>query len=121
LSHLGNFTKTSGSSPGVGTFVIIVGNNGGTATGGTITVTDTLPAGLTATSINGSRAWNCTLSPLSCNRKDPLGPGLTYFPITVTVSVSGGLSVPVTLTNSASVSGGSTTGASATDHIAITQ
>src|SRR5262249_55671808 len=46
-------------------------NPGNGPTSGTVTVTDTLPAGLTATAIAGS-GWTCTLSTRSCTRSDSL-------------------------------------------------
>jgi hypothetical protein len=99
---------------------MIVTNNGGSATSGTVTVNNTPPAALTVNTISGGRGWKCSLgSPLSCTRNDPLQPGLTYYPITVTVSVTGS---PGNVSNSATVSGGSISGTvTATDTILITQ
>ncbi len=66
-----------------------------------VTVTDTLPAGLTATAISGT-GWNCTPSSLTCTRSDGLATLNSYSPITVTVKVSGSLP-PGTVNNRASV------------------
>ncbi|MFE2837632.1 hypothetical protein ACFXI6_42705, partial [Streptomyces mirabilis] len=56
-SHSGSFAR--GQS---GSYTLTVGNNGIDATDGTVvTVTDTLPAGLTATSLSGT-GWTCTLA-----------------------------------------------------------
>ena len=52
-----------------------------------MTVTDTLPGGLTATAIGGT-GWTCTLTPLACTRSDGLDAGASYPAITVTVSVA---------------------------------
>ncbi len=52
-----------------------------------MTVSDTLPAGLTATAISGT-GWSCTLSTLTCTRSDALAAGAIYPPITVTVNVA---------------------------------
>jgi len=97
-SHVGNFTRGS-----TGTYTITVKNINSTATVGTVTLADTLPSGLTATAISGS-GWICTLATLTCTRNDVLSGKASYPPITVTVSVAGNASSP--LTNTANVSGG---------------
>ncbi|RIH85006.1 hypothetical protein Mterra_01824 [Calidithermus terrae] len=102
-THSGNFVRGS-----TGVYTLTVSNIGQAASAGTITVTDTLPAGLTFASATG---WSCTVS----------SPGP---PQTVTCTSPGGLSIPVggsasftlnvgvsqgaasSLTNTASVSGG---------------
>ncbi|GGR64005.1 hypothetical protein GCM10008959_27710 [Deinococcus seoulensis] len=95
-------THTGTFSTGVpGTFTLRVSNAGPAPTTGTITLTDTLPAGMTAQSIAGS-GWTCTVSPLRCTRTDPLNPGGSYPDVTLTVLVS----PDGTYTNTASVSGG---------------
>src|SRR5262249_32591497 len=68
-----------------------------------VTVTDTLPAKMTATAISGTN-WTCTLGTMSCTRSDVLAAGASYEPITLTVSVA--TDAPGALTNSVSVSGG---------------
>jgi len=70
---------------------------------GTITLTDTLPTGLTATAISGT-GWTCTLATLTCTRSDSLAGFASYPDITVTVTVAP--DAPLSLTNSATVSGG---------------
>ena len=93
--HTGTF------APGVpDTFTLRVANSGSAPTIGTVTVTDTLPAGMTAQAISGT-GWTCSLSPLACTTTAILSPGGTYPDITVTASASGS-----TYTNSATVSGG---------------
>src|SRR5215510_7776600 len=59
-------------------YLIAVHNFGTGPTAGTVTVTDTLPAGLTATAFAGP-GWTCTLTPLPC----------TSFPALRTPSPSG--------------------------------
>lgn len=107
-SHTGSF--------GVGqigaTYTVTVVNEGPGVTSGTVTMTDTLPAGLTATAITGS-GWNCTLATLTCTRADALGAGASYLPITVTVTVT--LTSPASVSNQVSVSGGGAVSASSTD------
>ncbi|MFG2847862.1 hypothetical protein ACGF12_32540 [Kitasatospora sp. NPDC048296] len=106
-SHTGNFTAGR-----VGVYTITVGNNGTAPTDGTtVTMKDTLPAGLTAASITG-RGWSCVRSTLTCTRSDVLNPGNTYPPITLRVRAS--RTATGTLTNTAMVSGGGDGTATAT-------
>src|SRR5262249_39597727 len=73
-------------------------------TTGPVTVTDTLPAGLTAASAGGS-GWNCTVGPtVTCSRSDALAGGNTYPPIVIKVNID--INAPATVTNPATVSGG---------------
>jgi len=76
---------------------------GNTASSGTVTVSDALPAGLTATDISGI-GWTANLGSLTCTRSDALAVGAAYPPITLTVNVSSNASASVT--NTATVSGG---------------
>jgi uncharacterized repeat protein (TIGR01451 family) len=56
--------------------------------GSTVTVTDPIPAGLTATSAGGN-GWTCTgTTTVRCTRTDVLAPGATYPPITISVDVA---------------------------------
>src|SRR5207244_3290462 len=68
-----------------------------------VTVTDTLPSGLTATAISGT-GWTCVLGTLTCTRSDVLAAGASYPAITLTVNVANNAAASVT--NSVSVSGG---------------
>ena len=112
-SHIGNFSQGQTGA----TYTITVNNNGSGATSGTVTVTDTLPTGLTASGMSGS-FWSCALStPLTCTNTAPLSAGGSY-PITLTVSVAN--NAPVSVTNSASVSGGGSGPSSANDATTIT-
>src|SRR4030095_14159440 len=90
-------------------------------TSGLVTVTDTLPAGLTATAINGT-GWSCVLGTLTCTRSDVLAAGASYPLITVTVTVANNAAASVT--NIANVSGGGqiiTTNDSDTDPTTVIQ
>jgi uncharacterized repeat protein (TIGR01451 family) len=100
-SHSGPFVQ--GQS---GTYTIVVKNAGLSATNGTVTVTDALPTGLTATNIAGPN-WTCTLGNLTCTRGDALASNATYDPITVTVNVAN--NAPARVTNTATVAGGGDT------------
>ncbi len=97
-THLGNFTRGQTGA----TYTITVGNVGSGTPTGSVTVSDALPTGLTATAISGP-GWSCTLTTLSCIRNDALSPGTSYPAITLTVNV--GTDVPASVTNRAIVSG----------------
>src|SRR5205085_3859330 len=69
----------------------------------TVTLTDTLPAGLTATAMGGT-GWNCNTGSLTCTRNDALASISTYPPIALTVSVAA--DAAASAINAAAVSGG---------------
>jgi choice-of-anchor C domain-containing protein len=98
-SHSGNFSHGQVGA----TYTLTLANNGAGPTVGTVTVTDTLPVGLTATALNGG-GWSCVLATLTCTRTDALGAGLSYPAITLTVTVSN--SAPASVINTAVASGG---------------
>jgi uncharacterized repeat protein (TIGR01451 family) len=97
-THLGNFSQGQAAA-----YTLTVRNKGAGPTTGAVTATDALPAGLTATALNGT-GWNCSLSSLTCTRNDALGPSASYPVITLAVTVAP--NAPATLTNTASVGGG---------------
>jgi uncharacterized repeat protein (TIGR01451 family) len=101
-THTGNFTRPQTGA----TYTLTVTNSGAVDTIALITVSDTLPTGLTATAIDGLN-WICTLSPLGCTRGDTLLAGTSFEPITITVNV--GNSAATSVTNTATVSGGGET------------
>jgi uncharacterized repeat protein (TIGR01451 family) len=83
-THSGNFTQGQTGA----TYTLTVSNAASAAaTSGLVTVTDTLPGGLSATAMAGN-GWSCNTGTLSCARVDPLSGGSSYPPITVTVNVS---------------------------------
>ena len=98
LSHPGNFIQGDIGD----TCTIIVTNVGTAASSGSVTVTDSLPAGLTATAISGT-GWTTNLGTLTATRSDALLAGSAYPPITITVNVAANAT---SVTNSATVSGG---------------
>ena len=115
-THAGNFSQGQTGAQ----YQLVVSNAGAGPTTGTVTVTDTLPAGLTATAIGGT-GWNCTLATLVCTRGDTLAAGASYAPVILTVNVAANAAALVT--NQASVSGGGETDTSnnlATDPTSIT-
>ncbi|WP_246475305.1 beta strand repeat-containing protein [Diaphorobacter ruginosibacter] len=93
-----------------GSYAIQVSNSGTTSTSGTMTVTDTLPPGLTITTVNAGAGWNCSTAAgntqLSCTSSTVLPPGANAPVINLQVSVANGTASPVT--NTASVTGGGT-------------
>ena len=89
-----------------GAYTITVANVGFANTSGTVTVTDSLPAGLSATNLAGN-GWSCSISEVTCTRQDALTPHNSYPPIALTLNVSA--TTPGGVTNTASVSGGGET------------
>lgn len=102
-SHSGSFVQGQVGA----TYSITVSNVGTGPTTSAVTVTDPLPAGLTATNISGT-GWVCNLTtPLACTRADALAANSSYPTITVTVNVAA--NAPASVTNSATVTGGGDT------------
>jgi uncharacterized repeat protein (TIGR01451 family) len=85
-------------------YFIAVLNVGSSPSSGTVTVTETPPAGLTVTALSGA-GWTCTVATRTCTRSDALAPASAYPDIAVTTSVGVGVA-PGTVTNIAVVSGG---------------
>ncbi|OJU95680.1 MAG: hypothetical protein BGO23_08735 [Solirubrobacterales bacterium 67-14] len=91
---------------GTSQYTLAVDNHGAANTQGQVTVSDPLPAGLTATAVNAP-GWTCNALPadhLSCTRSDALAPGASYPNIVVTVAI--GDDVDDELENISTVSGG---------------
>jgi uncharacterized repeat protein (TIGR01451 family) len=86
------------------TYFVTVLNVGISPSSGTVTVTETPPAGLTITALSGA-GWTCTVPTRTCTRSDALPPAASYPDITVTMSVGANVA-PGTVTNIAVVSGG---------------
>ncbi len=111
-SHTGNFSQGQQGA----NYVVIVSNAGSAApTSGTVTVTETLPSGLTLVSMAGS-SWTCAST--TCTRSDALAGGTSYAAITVTVNVTATATSPQV--NQVSVSGGGSATGSASDSTMIT-
>jgi uncharacterized repeat protein (TIGR01451 family) len=90
-----------------GFYRIDVGNVGTATTSGAVTVTDTLPTGLTATDVSGV-GWTCTAGATStCTQSTPLVINDSYAPIFITVAIAA--NAPASVTNTATVSGGGDT------------
>ncbi len=98
LTHSGDFAQ---GQAGASYSVVVSNASGAGPTSGTVTVTETAPAGLTPISMAGS-GWNC--SGASCTRSDALTAGSSYSPIAVTVNVAPDAPTPVL--NQVTVTGG---------------
>ena len=110
-SHTGNFAQGQTGAQ----YMLSISNAANTLpTSGPYSVTETLPAGLTLVSMAGP-GWTCA-GP-SCTRSDVIGSGNITNPITVTVNVAA--NAPPVVTNRATVSGGGSATASASDVTSI--
>jgi uncharacterized repeat protein (TIGR01451 family) len=106
-THSGNFAHGQTSA----TYTLVVSNDVlAPATNSPVSVTDVVPSGITFVSMSGT-GWTCGGN--TCKRSDVLAAGASYPPITVTVNVSATAASP--LANTASVSGGGSNSAAATD------
>src|SRR5258705_287200 len=116
-THVGTFTQGQAGA----TYTLTVANIGAADTRGPATVTDTLPAGLTATGMAGA-GWSCTLATLTCTRSDVLAPGASHPAVALIVDVAG--TAPPSVSNTRSARGaGETTSSNVTasDVTAVTQ
>jgi uncharacterized repeat protein (TIGR01451 family)/fimbrial isopeptide formation D2 family protein len=100
-SHTGNFTRGTTNS-----YTVTVSNSGTGATSGTVTMTDTLPTGLTPNGTPTGTGWTCSVASqtITCTRSNALAAGASYPAITITVNVL--QTAANSVTNTASVAGG---------------
>jgi len=111
-THSGNFTQGQQHA----LYSVTVSNAMGTApSNGTVTVTESLPSGLTLVSMAGT-GWTC--ASITCTRSDALATGASYPAIAVTVNVAVNATSPQV--NQVSISGGGSPAASASDSTIIT-
>jgi uncharacterized repeat protein (TIGR01451 family)/fimbrial isopeptide formation D2 family protein len=99
VSHTGTFV-----SGGTGTYTITVSNAAGTEReDNTVTVTDTLPAGLTYNSSSGT-GWTCSAAGqvVTCTHAPTINPGASLPPLSLVVNVAQAAAASVT--NSVTVS-----------------
>lgn len=105
-SHSGN--STAGQAV---TYTVTVANQAQTgSTAGAVTVTDSVPAGLSLASMGGS-GWSCFAN--ACSRNDPLSAGASFPPISVVMNVASNATAG--FLNEVEVLGGGSNAASATD------
>ncbi len=98
--HSGKF-----KSGRIGSYTIKVTNSGNGPTTAAVTVTDTLPAGLSLAFCKAS-GWNCTTTSnsIACTRSNVLKARASYPPITLKVNITA--AAGASLTNTATVAGG---------------
>ena len=106
-THPANFARGQMSA----SYSVVVSNTAGAGpTSGTVTVTETMPVGLTLVSMSGP-GWSCSGN--ACTRNDALNSGASYPAIAVTVNVAA--DAPLQFTNQAGVTGGGSLASWATD------
>jgi uncharacterized repeat protein (TIGR01451 family) len=115
-SHVDPFVRGT-----TGSYTLTVSNIGTAPTNGIVSVSDTLPVGLTPSSVLGT-GWGCGIAgqAVTCTRSDALAASGSYPPIVINVTVQ--QSAPGAVTNSATVGGGGeidTTNDSASDPTTI--
>ena len=113
-SHTGNFTQGQQGA----TYTVAVSNAAGSGptNGSVVTVTDTIPTGLTLSALSGT-GWVCTVGSATCTTSNVITGGLSYPPITVTVNVLA--NAPASVTNAVTVVGGGSVLARASDPTTI--
>ena len=104
-THAGGFIQGQANAQ----YSLNVTNSGG-PTSGTVTVTENIPSGLTLVSMSGT-GWIC--SSTTCARNDVLATNASYPALTATVNVAS--NAPSQVTNQASISGGGSPMATASD------
>jgi hypothetical protein len=107
-THTGNFAQGQNGA----TYSVTASNAGAVPTSGAVTMTETVPSGLTLVSMAGP-AWTCPSGGTTCTRGDALAAGASYPAITVTVNVAA--DAPAQVTNQVSVWGGDSATAGASD------
>jgi uncharacterized repeat protein (TIGR01451 family) len=112
-THQGAFTQ---GQPGVAYTVTVSNGSSVAPTSGSVSVAETVPAGLFLVSMAGS-GWICPAGGITCARSDPLNAGATYPAITVAMNVAATAAPQVI--NRVTVSGGGSHSASASDPTAI--
>ena len=110
--HSGNFMAGQMGAP----YSVTVGNTGTSSTSGAVTVTETVPSGLTLVSMAGT-GWTCPAGGTTCTRSDSLAAGASYPPIAVAVNVAATATTPQI--NAVSASGGGSASATAMDPTTI--
>ncbi|MDD4929567.1 MAG: SdrD B-like domain-containing protein [Gallionella sp.] len=103
-THTGNFTV---GLPG--TFNLLVSNIGGAATTGMVTVSDTLPAGLTyVPATSGGNGWTCNAAAqvITCSSAAVIAAGANALNLPITVTPTTAAQAASPLTNTAQVAGG---------------
>ena len=112
-THAGTFKSGQQGA----TYSVTVTNQAGAGpTSGMVTVTESIPSGLSLVSLSGS-GWTCGAVASTCTRNDALPSGSSYPVLTVMVIVTANAGAQVI--NQVSVSGGGSANATATDQTSI--
>ena len=111
-THTGNFAQGQNNAA----YTVTVGNSGTGPTSGTVTMTETVPSGLTLVGMAGT-GWACSVAQSTCTRSDALAAGSSYPTIAVTVNVAANATSPQV--NSVMASGGGSVSASTTDSTSL--
>lgn len=110
-THAWDFTQ--GQTNAAYTVVVTNAASAG-PTSSLVTVSETIPTGLSLVSMSGS-GWSCSGS--ACSRSDQLSPGSSYPPVTVLVNVAA--NAPGSVVNRVTVTGGGSAMATASDNTVI--
>ena len=101
VAQTANGTFTQGDA--ADTYTVTVSNVGAAVSSGTVSLSDSLPRGLTAVGLSGT-GWTINPSYLTATRTDSLAANASYPPLTLTVGVA--INAPASVNNSVFVSGG---------------
>ena len=104
-THSGDFAP---GQTGVSFSILVSNASAAGATSGTVSVTDTVSAGLVLVSMSGA-GWTCSAN--TCTRSDALSAGSAYPAIAVTMNVAA--TTPLQVVNQVAVTGGNSPAASA--------
>jgi uncharacterized repeat protein (TIGR01451 family) len=112
--HTGNFAQGEPAA----TYTVTVSNTAGAApTSGPVTVTETVPAGMTLVSMTGGQEWTCPSGGAVCTTSKALTGGAKFSDITVKVQVTANANA--TLVNQVAVAGGASAPANASDSTTV--
>ena len=100
-THVGDFEQGQTGAQ----FTLRVTNSGSASTSGPVTLTGDAPSSLVPTAASGA-GWICNVAgaTVTCSRPDPLAPGASYPPVTITVTVAA--NAPASVTSTAKIAGG---------------
>lgn len=121
-SHTGPAPANHMRQGGTGSVTFSLLNNGPSATSGTMTVTGTLPAGLTLGAVPTGVPWNCvanTSTQFTCTSSNAIAPGTSYPALTIPVNVASNAPASVTVSGVTFGGAGMTAGTFASDTISI--
>jgi len=121
-AHIGPAPSNHMRHGGTGSVTFSLLNNGPGSTSGTITVTGTLPAGLTLGTVPTGSPWNCnaaTSTAVTCTNGDPIAQGSSYSLLTIPVNVASNAPASATVSGFTFSGANMTAGTFASDTIPI--